>query len=253
MIYDLQKASMWKRISAFLFDFILLGIVAVLFGWALSGALGYNGVQKRLDEAYARYGQEYGIDLKMSLREYEALDDEGRATMEAAYAALGSDPQAKRDYNLVIQLSILIVSFGLLLGFLTMEFFIPLRLKNGMTLGKRIFGLGVMRTDGVRVSAVSMFIRTVLGKFAIEAMIPAIILMMIFWGVIGVVGPAVLLGIVGVEAVLLIATRNNSLIHDLLADTVVVDYASQMIFDSREDMIRYKEKLHAEQAAGQEY
>ena len=89
MIYDLQKASMWKRISAFLFDFILLGIVAVLFGWALSGALGYNGVQKRLDEAYARYGEEYGIDLKMSLREYEALDDEGRATMEAAYAALG--------------------------------------------------------------------------------------------------------------------------------------------------------------------
>ena len=31
MIFDLQKASMWKRISAFLFDFILFGIVAVLF------------------------------------------------------------------------------------------------------------------------------------------------------------------------------------------------------------------------------
>ena len=29
MIYDLQKASMWKRISAFLCDFILFGILAV--------------------------------------------------------------------------------------------------------------------------------------------------------------------------------------------------------------------------------
>ena len=27
MMYDFQKANMWKRISAWLFDFILLGIV----------------------------------------------------------------------------------------------------------------------------------------------------------------------------------------------------------------------------------
>ena len=36
MILDLQKASMWKRISAFLFDGILLSIVAVLFALVLS-------------------------------------------------------------------------------------------------------------------------------------------------------------------------------------------------------------------------
>ena len=40
MIYDLQKASMWKRVSAWLFDTILLSIVAVGFAFLLSTILG---------------------------------------------------------------------------------------------------------------------------------------------------------------------------------------------------------------------
>ena len=48
MIYDLQRASLWKRISAFLFDAILLGIAAVLFAWCLSAALGYDGYSDTL-------------------------------------------------------------------------------------------------------------------------------------------------------------------------------------------------------------
>ena len=43
MIQDLQKASMWKRISAWLFDGILFGILAVAAGvlgtWAVMAYL----------------------------------------------------------------------------------------------------------------------------------------------------------------------------------------------------------------------
>ena len=84
-------------------------------------------------------------------------------------------------------------------------------------------------------------------------MIPVIILMMVFWGTIGVMGPIVLFAILAVEAAVMVGTKTNAMIHDLLAATVVVDYASQMIFDTREDLIRYKEKIHAEMAAKQEY
>ena len=73
MMYDLQKASMWKRISAFLFDAILLGIAAVLFAWCLSTALGYDRYNEALDAAYARYGEMYGVNLNLSLTEYDAL------------------------------------------------------------------------------------------------------------------------------------------------------------------------------------
>ena len=180
MIYDLQKASMWKRISAFLFDLILLSIVSVLFAWVLSQVLGYDGYQQRLNDAYTRVGEEYGIDLRMPLAEYSALDEAGIATLNAAYDALSADADATHTYNMLIQLTILISSIAILLGYLVMEFAIPLKLGNGQTLGKKVFGLAVMYTDGVRLRAVGLFIRTVLGKFAVETMIPVIILMMIF-------------------------------------------------------------------------
>ena len=51
MVSDLQKASLWKRISAFLFDFILLGIVAVLFALALSAVTGYDGYSRTVTES----------------------------------------------------------------------------------------------------------------------------------------------------------------------------------------------------------
>lgn len=244
---------MWKRISAFLFDLILLSIVSVLFAWVLSQVLGYDGYQQRLNDAYTRVGEEYGIDLRMPLAEYNALDEAGLATLNAAYNALSADADATHTYNMLIQLTILISSIAILLGYLVMEFAIPLKLGNGQTLGKKVFGLAVMNTDGVRLRAVGLFIRTVLGKFAVETMIPVIILMMIFWGTIGIMGPIVLFAILAVEAAVLVGTRTNAMIHDLLATTVVVDYASQMIFETREDMIHYKEKIHAEMTAKQEY
>ena len=49
----------------------------------------------------------------------------------------------------------------------------------------------------------------------------------------------------------MIATQTNSSIHDLLSDTVVVDFASQQIFDSEEELIAYKQKKHEEEVKNQ--
>lgn len=253
MIYDLQKASMWKRISAFLFDAILLGIVVVLFGWLLSNALGYDRYNDALNKSYEKYAEEFQVNFNMSLSDYENMTPEEAQRLDSAYAALSADSTAVHAYDMMIQLTLLIISIGLLLAFLLMEFAVPLLFGNGQTLGKKVFGLGLMRSDGVKISAVSLFIRTVLGKYTIETMIPVLILIMIYWGSIGIVGPVVLLLILVIQAAVLIATRTNALIHDLLAGTVAVDIASQMIFDTMDDMIAYKQKVHAEAAARQAY
>lgn len=253
MIHDLQKASMWKRISAFLFDGILLGALAVLFAWLLSVAVGYDGYTETLNDAYDTYGQRYGVNFNMSLGEYEALTAEQNAVLEEAYAALSADENALYAYNMLIQLTLVITTFGLLLAFVVLEFTIPMVFDNGQTLGKKIFGIGLMHTDGVRVNGRTMFIRTILGKFAIETMIPVLIILMIYFGVLGLIGTLVLLGILLIQLVMIIATRTNSLIHDTLATTVAVDIASQLIFKDRAAMIAYKEKLHAEKAAKQAY
>ena len=156
-------------------------------------------------------------------------------------------------YNMVVNLTRVIATTGFLLAFLILEFAIPMILKNGQTLGKKIFGIGVMREDGVKVVGPLMFIRTVLGKFTIETMIPIFIAMMIFFGSVGLEGTIILGLILLVQVILMIKTQTNSAIHDVLAKTVVIDVASQMIFDSEADLIAYKEKAHAEKAARQAY
>ena len=244
---------MWKRISAFLFDVIMLGIVAVLLGWGLSALLNYDSYSRIVTDSYTRYSEEYGVDLRLTQKEYEALPEEEARKVDAGFAALNADGNALRANQMMLQLSVMIISLGFFFAYLIMEFFIPLKLGTGQTLGKKIFGIGLMKTDGVKVNGVTLFIRAILGKYAIETMVPVLIILMIYWGTIGVVGPAVIFLILIVEAVVMISTRTNSLIHDLLANTVVIDAASQRIFDSPEARAAYKAKIAAELAERQEY
>ena len=253
MIYDLQKASMWKRISAFLFDGILLSIIAVLFAFVFSSLFGYDNYLAQVNDAYEKYGEQYAVDLRMSFSEYEALDDAARKNADAALAALNADENAIKAQGMVQHLTLLIASFGLLFGFLILEFLVPMLFKNGQTLGKKIFGIAVMHTSGVKISGPMLFARTVLGKFAVETMIAIYILLMMFLGVIGIEGPIVLLLLLILQAGVMIGTHTNSTIHDLLAKTVTVDFASQMIFDSPEALLAYKEKQHAEKVAKETY
>lgn len=76
MAVSLQRAGMWKRISAFLFDAILLGILAVLFAFLLSSALGYDRYVDTLNRCYEAYGEQYGVDFQTSLSQYDSMTDE---------------------------------------------------------------------------------------------------------------------------------------------------------------------------------
>ncbi len=253
MSIDLQKASMWKRISAFLFDFILLATLAVAVAFLLSAVLDYDGYNDSLSAGYARYENEYSVNFSISSSEYDALTDEQRQLYQDAYDAMIADEQVLSDYNMVMNLTLVILTLAVLLSTMLLEFVVPLLLHNGQTLGKKIFGVGLMRTDGVQLTTVQLLIRSLLGKFTIETMIPIYILMMIFMGTIGIVGPTVLLGIALIELISLAATRTNSAIHDLLAGTVAVDLASQQIFRSTDDLIAYTQKRAAEEAARKPY
>lgn len=253
MIFDLQKASMWKRISAWLFDFIIFVIAAVGIAFLLSAILGYDKHNTALNEAYAKYEAEYGVIFDVTQEEYMQLSAEKQATWNEAYQALIKDNEAMYSYNMVINLTLVISTLAILLAYLVLEFFIPIKFGNGQTLGKKIFGVAVMRTDGVKVTAPLMFIRTILGKFTIETMIPVLICVMIFFNMIGIVGMFILGLILLLQIILMITTYTNSCIHDVLAKTVAVDMASQLIFETEEELIAYKNKVHAEKVAHETY
>ena len=253
MATDLQKASIWKRTAAWLFDGILLGILAVAFGVLISWLLGYDAHSARLEEAYAQYEQGYGVVFDISLEEYEAMSEAARQNYDAAYAALIADEEAMYAYNMMLSQTLVILSAAVVLAVAAVEWLVPLKLGNGQTLGKRIFGLALIRNDGVQLNNLQLFTRSMLGKCTVETMIPMLIILMLYWGTMGVAGTLVLFALFFGQLACVLFTRTNSAIHDLMAGTIVVDYASQTIFKSTEDLIAYQKKVAAERAARAPY
>ena len=60
MIYDLQKASMLKRVSAFMLDIILMVILITGFAWGISSALNFTETADSLDSVIASYEENLG-------------------------------------------------------------------------------------------------------------------------------------------------------------------------------------------------
>ena len=253
MATDLQKASIWKRIAAWLFDSILLGILAVACGVLISFCLGYDAHSDTLESAYAQYEQQYGVTFEISLEEYEAMSQTQRENYDAAYGALVADEEAMYAYNMMLSQTLVILTVAILLATAVMEWLIPLKLGNGMTLGKKIFGLALIRNDGVQLNNMQLFTRTILGKYTVETMIPVLIILMIYWGTMGVMGTLILFALTLGQLASMIFTRGNCAIHDLMAGTIVVDYASQTIFKTTEDLIAYQKRMAAQRAARAPY
>ncbi len=250
---EIQKASIAKRISAGLLDVIAVSIIATLCAWLISLAADYDGWNKKLEDSYSRYESQYGVTFRITEEEYNNKSSSDKENYDNAYKALVEDSEAMKAYSMVTNLMILTVSLGLFIAVLIWEFIVPLFLKDGRTVGSLIFGIAVMRSNGVRISHISLFIRAILGKYAIETMISVYIIMMIFMNTIGIVGPLVICGILLMQLILIIFTKNNQLIHCILSDTVVVDYGSQRIFDSQEDLLEHKKREARDRAERNPY
>ena len=270
MIYDLQKASVLKRISAWLLDFILLIIVITGLAWGLSAAFGYYQNESFIENVNNEYDEKYFSKINgegclpenrkltfdtsvMTAEKYEALSEEHRQLFDSVYEIYKNDERVSYGFNKEITILMSAVSLGIIIAYLALEFFIPLKLGNGQTVGKKVFAIGVMQVNGVRITGVSLFARSMLGKCTIETMVPALIILMILQGAINIVGLLVLLLLAVFEAILLISTKTNSMIHDIFAFTVTVDLPSQMIFETEQELIAYKKRIHAEAVDNAKY
>lgn len=250
---DIQKATIWKRVAAWILDLILLVVVAVGVMFALSAILGYSKYSDQVNEAYAHYEQEYGITFQITGDAYNAMTDAERQNWDDAYAALIADDAAMQAYNMTVNLILIMTTAGILVAMLLLHLLIPLLLKNGQTVGKKAFSLGVIRQDGVKMNTLQLFVRTILGRFTLETMIPVYIILMMLWGTIGIMGPLILFALILGQIICIGVTRNNAALHDLLAGTTVVDLSSQKVFDSKEALLEYTKQVHAERAARQDY
>lgn len=245
--------NIYKRASAFLFDAILLAVLAVGLALILSAVTGYDRYAAEMEKIYADAEEKFGVSFDITEDEYNAMSDEMRQKYDEAAAALNSDEHTVHTFGMVVSLAITILSVSVLLAFAALEFVLPLVFGDGRTLGKKIFGICVCRTDSVKITPVSLFVRTFIGKYTIETMVPVLIVAMIYFRMVGIAGTAVIVMLAVLQIILVAATKTHSPIHDLLAGTMTADYATQRIFESTDELIEYKRKLAAEEAARSEY
>lgn len=244
---------MLKRISAFLFDFIMRMMCIAGFAVIFSAIFGYDAKLERLEDYYDEYEERYDIDLEISDAEFTLLPEEEKAKYEIAEEAFAKDGGVVHLTALLLNLTLLISIFSILLAYTALEFVVPLFLKNGQSLGKKMFGIAVMRDDGVRITPRMLFVRSILGKCTIEALVPLAIIALFLLGNAGIIGLLALLLLAALEIFLMVRTNTNSMIHDVLCYSVTVDFSSQMIFDTEADLIAYKNRIHAEAVENAKY
>ena len=253
MRFEIQRADFWKRISAFLFDIIMIGVVIVGVATALSAVFKYDSYLDIVESIEQEYVEKYGLNPDLTDEEYAALPDAEKAVYEQCEAERQKDERLIIGYNIIINLAITITSTSILIGYVLMEFVVPIFFKNGQTLGKKAFGLGVVHSNGVRFKGQAHFIRSIIGKCVIEALVPAYLIIMIIFGNLGIVGAIVLVLLLILQLFTVATTRNRTAIHDLIADAIVVDLASQMVFDNVDELMAYKTRIHAEEVSKKEY
>ncbi len=242
-MYDYQPAPFMKRLSAFMLDIMLLISAATGFIFGLSALTGYDGVNEKYHELVSGIAEEYQFNIEMTTDEYSALtEDEQKEYNDKQLMvnqAIAEDDETMQAYLRLTTLMIMNLSIGILCSYLLFEFAVPLFFKNGMTVGKKVFGVAVMRTDSVKIQPVQLFVRSILGKYTVETMIPVLLVMMIFYGNLGIIGVAVIFAFLILQFILYCSTEKKQPIHDIIASTCTCNYASQGIFMDNEEKDRY--------------
>ena len=139
------------------------------------------------------------------------------------------DEEATKISTKLVSILIANVCISSFTACLIWYFIIPLLLKDGRTLGKKIFGLAVIRTNCVKITPPVLFVRSIIGLFAMETL--AVGLLCTF----GIVGIIAAIAVQALQIWVMVKTPTQS-IHDLLSDSIVVDYSSQRIFESQEEL-----------------
>lgn len=252
MSNELKKPTIWKRASAFLFDAILLVTLTMGIAFIISAITGYDRYATELDELYTKYEEQYGVSFDITEDEYTAMSAEEREIFDSASRALQTDSESGRLYGMVLNLTVMTISLSFLFAYMGLEFVVPLLFGNGQTLGKKAFGIALVRIDGVKLTPVMLFVRTLLGKYTLETMVPVFIVIMILFRMLGITGTAVLGLYLVFQIILFFATKERRLVHDIISGTAAVDMSTQRIFESVDELTAYKARLARERMSREE-
>ncbi len=165
-------------------------------------------------------------------------DDATEAELGTFYQAAYQSAQLDlSDYGPYAELAAQISSYSLQIlsisGSVAVLIFylaLPLIFKNGQTLSKKLFNLGVVSKNGYKLKTWQLLVRFVV--FAAEIVLSIYTIMGAFL----------------ISYTLMIFTKGNRSAHDFIAQTTVINLKESLIFADAEEASAYEKKLADEEA-----
>lgn len=227
-----NKPKIVNRLAAFLID-------AVLFVILFTGVLYLTSLIFDFDSHYAILQEEYKkvgyLILNAETEKYEFLSPDAPNFKEIS--------QLVTENKIIMEELFFVNSFSVkaplaataIVLFIT-EFIIPIFLKNGQTLGMKIFGIGLLSTNGLAISPIQLFARCFIGKIAVLGIIPVLGILYIFLNYSGgLLGSLMVLIIYGTNLVLLVKSKNNTGIQDFISNVIPVDAKETIFYKTKKD------------------
>ena len=238
-VYSLNLAPMGKRLAAWLLDFILTITLAVGFMLFTSVILNYDKEVEKLNEYYDIHNV-YRTDENGNKNFCEANPNDEYDSCNVAWAKFAEDEAAVAQYNKVNEYTIAILSSGLVLSIMSMYFVVPLCLKHGRTVGKKVMGISLISYEEIKVSHKQMFIRALMGNFLVLSMIPVLLFFTAMISGGGFLYSFIAFAIEFANIVATISSKKKQNFPDMIAKTIAVDTATQIICDTKEQLSELK-------------
>ncbi len=222
----------YKRVIALLVDFIVCIQFFAFFQFLITPILNNNFNYQGLLEEYQNKLVEHGLGYYEFDSEtnsniyvsYEIGDGEGHITQEKydnASATFKNDSLAMEISNKVTTISMIGTSVELFLAILPNYLLFPLLFKNGQTLGKKIMKIAITDKNGCKLRFHLLLMRNVVGLFLFDLLVSYLCIFIINI-------PLVIL----VSIAMALFSKEKRTIHDLIANTYVVDEELSIIYSS---------------------
>lgn len=246
MSIEIQKAKWWKRILSFIVDAATISIIAVVVCLLMARILKYEENSNNLNKKYEYYEETYNVSFELTEEEYNQFTEEEINKYQEVQEIINNDEEFINIFKKMVILTIVIIAIGVFVGVMVVEFIIPLFLKNGQTIGKKMFDLCLVRPNSVKVSILQIFVRTFFGKYIIEIMLPIVLIILYIFGslvsetIIGIISLLV------IQICIYFSKNYRQFLHDRFSVVIVVDKQEQKIFDTYDELILYNQNKKSE-------
>ena len=236
-IYTPKKAKRIKRLAAFMIDVICIIIVFTGVLYLAATISNYANMSAELEQLYI----DLGVKIPGEKEGQYVFCEIGNKECEDALKTLYGMDEFYVLFDGVQNFLIYGPIGSLFVSLLIFELIVPLILKNGQTIGMKLFNVGLISKNDIRVKPLQIFVRFLFGKFIINGIVPLLGILYIFVSDgAGITGAMLLLLFLIANLACYGVGKNYTFVPDTLSGVYPIDMQEQIFFDSEAQLMAAK-------------